>query len=109
MSQYLVTRVDHFSVERIFSDNFDTTDQLKWDALLKIAHEIYDAYQDDELLLFPLTAPADYLIWLNLYEIIGTEVYEKVEDWESPYPDNYETNFFIQDEQGSHLSISTNS
>ena len=105
MSQYLVTRVDYHTVEQYFTDSFDTTDQLKWDKLLKKAREIYDEYGDNDLAQFPLTAPAEHDIWLDLYEIIGTDVYETRENyWKSLDSGDFITTFYTADKTLNFIS-----
>ena len=89
-------------VDQIFSEEFDTNDQDKWDEVKAKAQGMMDS---DEFSALPVEAPDDVDIWLRVYSFVETlELSDAVDDWVTDRKGGYESYFQVTDEDDNVLS-----
>jgi hypothetical protein len=82
-----------FEVTQYITDQFDTDDQEKWDAIKAMAQGAMRAKDFDDL---PESAPDDIEIWFNVYRYIDTSRFSDVNQEQGECTSEY----IICDEDG---------
>lgn len=77
MPKYKFINCRSWTTYEDYWEEFDTTDQKKWQSVLKTASYSVDESKLEE---FPKTAPADPSIWFDLYSLINEDDLENMDE-----------------------------
>lgn len=99
MATYKIIQKLHQKIIQEFWEEFDTSDQNKWDLLRSCAEERMDA---DEFSEVPEEAPEDPSQWFKLYKHYEVLEYKNAEpdDWISDRKGFTEHEYTLQDSEG---------
>lgn len=102
MPKYKVCYTEFHTVSSIYSDEFDTSDQDKWESLKAAAEYSLSA---SDLKKLPSKPPKDPSIWLSLYRQLPKSDYEDHEDdWTSINHGGFDTTLEILDSKGNIIA-----
>lgn len=98
MPTFQVTKQEFHTVVKTYIEEFDTSDQDKWDHFRKLI----SVYAKDKLADFPLGAPEDPHVWFTLLQLMRQTEYEVEvkDDWVSVRNGEYKTIHYLEDAYG---------
>lgn len=86
-----------------YEDEFDVTDNEKWQMLLQLAEE--RGIDEEDLEGFPNEPPEDAEVWFQLYRLVDMQaVANPIEDWVTERKGGYETESCLLDDKGQIIS-----
>ena len=86
-----------YTIIEEYWEEFDTTDQAKWESVLENASHSIDESQLEE---FSKIAPTDPSIWFELYSLINEVDLENMDERQGNDPDQ---ECFLYDENGNSV------
>lgn len=101
MPIYTFKLIEHHQVDTIASDEFDTSDQEKWEWLKS---SVSDKLGEDEVESLPEDAPSDPQIWFDLYRFLDRGEFAEIEDdWVSERKGGYDVSHTLTDTTGKRI------
>ncbi|KXW58862.1 hypothetical protein [Ferrovum myxofaciens] len=101
MPTFQVTKQEFHTVVKTYIEEFDTSDQDKWDHF----RSLISVYAKDKLADFPLVAPEDSHVWFALLQLMRQTEYEVEvkDDWVSVRNGEFKTIHYLEDSYGEVL------
>lgn len=89
-------------VIQTYTDEFDVTDQAKWEKLRSASQNYIEA---PSLKKIPEKAPSDPIAWLELYQLLDRSEYEQQENdwWCSEENGSTESLWILEDDDGVEI------
>ena len=89
-------------VIQTYWEEFDTTDQAKWEEL---KNNVESEFDNDDFEALPNDAPDDPTIWFELYKKLDYREYANQDEdqWVSQYKGTTEYEYVIEDEDGNQI------
>jgi hypothetical protein len=102
MPKYKVVRTEYHQVASIYTDQFDTSDDEKWDELKKEA-EFH--MPRDEFEALPEDPPSDPQLWFDVYYHVNSgEFAEQEDDWISVRKGGFDVSNKLLNSKGKVIS-----
>lgn len=94
---------EHHQVVVSYEDEFDVTDNEKWQMLLQLAED--NGLDEEDLEEFPKEPPEDAEVWFELYRLIEMySVADRQEDWRTERKGGYDIEWYLLDDKGQTIS-----
>ena len=98
MPKYTAVFTEYHRVVSIYTDEFDTSDKIKWELLKSL---VSDRMDTEEFEALPLKPPKDPKVWFQLYQNLPEGDYgEQENDWITVRKGGYDTSHELLDSKG---------